>query len=148
MRCRKQAVAGLVIALIGFSPVIRGFADTLRLGTHTLSVEVASTPSAQHTGLMYRTELGADAGMLFVYTDSQRRNFWMKNTYIPLSVGFFDAERRLVEIVNLDPPRSVMQIKPPQTVSKHPARYALEVRQGWFEDHGVALGTVFELQPE
>ena len=53
-----------------------------------------------------------------------------------------------MEIARLDPPRSVMQINLPETVSQHPARYVLEVPQGWFKDHEVALGSVFELQPE
>jgi len=123
-------------------------ADTLRLGEQTLAVEIASTPAQWQRGLMHRKRLDDQEGMLFIYPDSQPRRFWMKNTFIALSVGLFDAERRLVEILHLDPPRSVLQVTLPQTVSQHPARYALEVRQGWFEDYGITLGTVFELQPD
>lgn len=122
--------------------------DNLRLGEHILDVELASTSAQWYKGLMHRKSLGENEGMLFVYPDSKKRTFWMKDTYIPLSIGFFDAKRRLMEIARLDPPRSVMQINLPETVSQHPARYVLEVPQGWFKDHEVALGSVFELQPE
>ena len=123
-------------------------ADTLRLGEQTLAVEIASTPTQWQRGLMHRKHLDDQEGMLFIFPDSQPRSFWMKNTFIALSVGLFDAERRLVEILHLDPPRSVLQVRPPKTVSQHPARYALEVRQGWFEDHGITVGAVFELRPD
>ena len=122
--------------------------ETLRLGEKILAVELASTPDQWYRGLMHRKQLGDDAGMLFIYPDSQKRRFWMKDTYIALSVGLFDAERRLVEILHLDPPRSVMQLRLPVTVSQHPARYALEVRQGWFKDHGIVIGEAFELLPK
>ena len=97
---------------------------------------------------MYRKQLGDDEGMLFVFPDSQPRSFWMKNTYIPLSVGLFNAERRLVEILHLDPPRSIMQVTFPMTTSQESASYALEVRQGWFADHRVTIGAVFDLQQD
>jgi uncharacterized membrane protein (UPF0127 family) len=123
-------------------------ADTLRLGAQTLVVEIASTPAQWQRGLMHRDHLEDDAGMLFVYPDSHPRSFWMKNTLIPLSVGLFDSQRRLREVLHLDPPSAAHQLLPPQAVSQHPARYALEVRQGWFEDHAIALGAVFELNAD
>lgn len=72
----------------------------------------------------------------------------MKDTYIPLSVDLFNAERRLVEILHLNPPRSVMQVTLFETVSKHPACYALEVRQGWFADNGIAIGKMIDLHSD
>jgi uncharacterized membrane protein (UPF0127 family) len=137
------------LVVLGLLPLLLGshatLAESLHLGEHTLSVELASTPDQWYRGLMHRKQLGDDAGMLFIYPDSKTRRFWMKNTYIPLSVGLFDEQRHLVEVFHLDPPRSVMQVTFPETVSKHPARYALEVPQGWFEDHNVEIGAVFEL---
>ena len=142
---RQYVVLGLLPLLLlpGSGATL---ADTLRLGERILSVELASTPIEWHRGLMQHEHLGDNEGMLFIFPDSQPRTFWMKSTFIPLSVGLFNAERQLVEILQLDPPRSVMQIKVPEIVSEHPARYALEVRQGWFKDHGVSIGAVFELQ--
>ena len=140
-----QVVLGLLPLLCWSGAALT---DTLRLGEQTLVVELASTPEQWYRGLMHREQLGDDEGMLFVYPDSKKRTFWMKDTYIPLSVGLFDADRQLVEVMNLDPPRSVMQVTFPETVSQHAARYALEVRQGWFKDHGVTLGTLFELQSQ
>ena len=141
----RFVVLGLLLLIVASSTAS---ADTLRIGKQNLSVELASTPEQWYRGLTGRTQLADDEGMLFVYPDSQKRTFWMKGTFIPLSVGLFDAERRLVEILHLDPPRSVMQTTFPETVSKHTARYALEVRQGWFEEHRISVGDVFELQSE
>jgi uncharacterized membrane protein (UPF0127 family) len=145
-RAVRWSVAAGLLPLLLLTASRAPLADTLRLGEHTLTVELASTPDQWYRGLMHREHLGDDEGMLFVYPDSQPRSFWMKNTFIPLSVGLFDADRRLVEILHLDPPRSVMQVTLPVTVSQRPARYALEVRQGWFADHAIAVGAVFELQ--
>lgn len=154
-QCRRKrsrvvkwfVAAGLLpLLLLAASGALLG--DTLRLGEHVLAVELASTPEQWYRGLMHRERLGDDEGMLFVYPDSQPRRFWMKNTFIPLSVGLFDAEGRLVEILHLDPPRSVAQVALPVTASRQPARYALEVRQGWFADHAIAIGAVFELQQD
>ena len=133
----------LVILVLTMSTT--AFSDTLRLDGHSLTVELASTPEERHRGLMHRESLDDNEGMLFVYPDSQPRRFWMKNTFIPLSVGLFDAERRLVEILHLDPPTPAMQFRPPITVSANPARFALEVRQDWFADHGITTGAMFEL---
>jgi len=148
VECRsvKGFIALGLLSLLAWSGTT--LSDTLSLGENILEIELASTSGQWYKGLMHRKSLGENEGMLFVYPDSKKRTFWMKDTYIPLSIGFFDAKRRLMEIARLDPPRSVMQINLPETVSQHPARYVLEVRQGWFKDHEVALGSVFELQPE
>lgn len=145
---RWCGVVGWLIPLLVLTGGGGGLADTLRLGEQTLEVEIASTPTQWRRGLMYRRHLDDQEGMLFIFPDSQPRSFWMKNTFIALSVGLFDTERRLVEILHLDPQRTVIQVRPPKTVSQHPARYALEVRQGWFEDYGITIGAVFELQPD
>lgn len=100
----------------------------MRLGEQTLAVEIASTPTQWQRGLMHRKHLDDQEGMLFIFPDSQPRSFWMKNSFIALSVGLFDAERRLVEILHLDPPRSVIEVRPPQTASRHLARYAMRWR--------------------
>ncbi len=110
----------------------------LSIGTHTLRAEVASTSAQRAHGLMFRTELADDQGMLFVFADDQRRTFWMKNTPLPLSIAYIDAERRIVNILDMQPLDE--SIYP----SAAPARYALEVNQGWFAERGIVAGDLVE----
>lgn len=107
---------------------------TLKVGPHAVAAEVASTPDQRSLGLMYRFSLPADHGMLFVFPEPQPLAFWMRNTYIPLSIAFIDAEGRILNIVEMAP----------RSDATHPSRgdalYALEMRKGWFAERGVAPG--------
>lgn len=117
---------------------------TIEVGGRRLRAEVASTPAQLSRGLMYRRKVGTDAGMLFVYEQEETLSFWMKNTFVPLSIAFIDADHRIVDVQDMAP----------QTTSPHRsaarARYALEVNRGWFERHGVGVGAKvsFELPGE
>lgn len=111
---------------------------TLTLQGHALTVEVADQPDERVRGLMYRDALGADAGMLFVYSDDAERRFWMKDTRIPLSIAYLDADGRIVKIADLQP------LNETGVPSGRPARYALEVNQGWFARNGISEGAVVE----
>ena len=104
-------------------------------------VEIADEAPEQARGLMYRTALAEDRGMLFVFPREERLSFWMKNTLIPLSVAFMDSEGRIVDIQDMKP----LDDDPPSYVSAEPAQYALEVNQGFFEDRGVEVGDRAEL---
>jgi uncharacterized protein len=104
-------------------------------------IEVADDLAEQAKGLMGRTALGENRGMLFVYTEERERSFWMKNTLIPLSIAFIDSERRIIDIQNMKP----LDDEPPSYVSAEPAQYALEVNQGFFEERGVRVGDRVEL---
>lgn len=121
----------------------------LKIGEHHLTVEVATTPEQLQKGLMFRSSLGKDEGMLFVFDSEQVLSFWMKNTLIPLSIAFFDKEKRLIEIIDeMEPARSLMQRDFPRYQSKSPAKYALEVNQGWFRQKGIKKqeGLTFSLE--
>ena len=106
----------------------------LDIGGHKLTVEIASRPEQLERGLMFRRALPEDRGMLFVFAAPQILRFWMKNTYLPLSIAFIDADGVIVNITDMKP----------QTENIHrsaaPAKFALEVNQGWFRRHGVAAG--------
>ena len=67
-------------------------------GRFVYDIEVATTPQQQARGLMYRTSLGVNKGMLFIFPREQMQAFWMANTLIPLDMVFIDAEARLVSI--------------------------------------------------
>lgn len=117
----------------------------LRIGKIKLIVEVARTREELAKGLMFRKELAENAGMLFIFEEQTTLNFWMKNTFIPLDIGFFDKDRRLVDIQSMDAVKSEMQTDIPSVESRKPARYALEVNRGWFARHKIKLGQKFEL---
>lgn len=108
-------------------------------GADTVLAEVASTAEERSEGLMYREEVPDGTGMLFVFQDSQMRSFWMANTYVALSVAYMDPSYRIVDIVHMEP--LVAEGHP----SKAPAMFALEVRQGWFAENGIAVGAQAEI---
>jgi uncharacterized membrane protein (UPF0127 family) len=125
--------------LLLFSPL---FAVQIELGGVRLEVEVANTPEEMEIGLSGRTELPEGTGMLFVYGHPQIARFWMKDTKIPLSIGFFDAKKRLTQREDMDPPKKEDK-KLTIYRSKVHAVYALEVPQGWFEKHHIKPGMRF-----
>ena len=109
-------------------------ATALTIGSTTVSVEIADDPKERAQGLMNREALGADQGMLFVYPDERPRTFWMKDTSLPLSIAYLDAQGRIVRIADMTP----FDTSPVPSV--RPAMYALEVNQGWFTRHAVQVG--------
>lgn len=129
----------LIIFFIVISSLF-GAEKKILLGKEILHVEIADTLHTRSRGLMGRTELPQGKGMLFVYERAYRLVFWMKDTLIPLSIGFFDEQKRLLEVLDMDPPIGEMFIKYRCTA---PALYALEVPQGWFEKHKIRLGDKF-----
>lgn len=115
-------------------------ADTLPLtiGEHTLLVELATTAEARRQGLMFREDMPEHGGMLFVFPDDRPRSFWMKNTPLPLSIAFLDATGRIINIADMEP------FDVTSHSSAGPARYALEVHQGWFAERGIVAGDMCE----
>lgn len=112
----------------------------LTIGEHTLYVELAATMAERQQGLMFREEMPPNGGMLFVFPAEQPRSFWMKDTPLPLSIAFLDAERRIINIADMQPFDENI------TPSAGPAHYALEVHQGWFAEHGIEAGDVCEFE--
>lgn len=106
----------------------------LTVGTREITAEVAASEAHRATGLMYRFSLPPDHGMLFVFEQSRPLSFWMCNTYVALSIAFIDDKGRIVNIADMAPhdERS--------TWSNGPALYALEMRKGWFAQHGITAG--------
>ncbi len=103
-------------------------------GADTVVAEVAATAPERERGLMYREAVPDGTGMLFVFEDNRERAFWMANTYVPLDVAYMDPGYRIVDIVPMEP--MVTETYP----SSAPAMFALEVRQGWFEEQGIGEG--------
>lgn len=130
--------------LLALPFVLSAHADqttVLQAGDHALHVEYASTPAQRERGLMDRTELAEDGGMLFRFDEVRRHCLWMKDTTLPLSAAFMDEEGVIVDIIDLQPLSTRIRC------SKEPARYALEVNQGWFAEHGIGPGMRMEGVP-
>lgn len=108
-------------------------------GADTVVAEVAATEEERSQGLMYREEVPDGTGMLFVFQDNDVRAFWMANTYVPLDIAYMDPSYRIVDIVPMEP--LVTETYP----SRAPAMFALEVRQGWFEERGIGEGDQAEI---
>lgn len=137
-----RILASLLLAILPIVPLRAACAElptrTLTIGGHKLTVEVASTPQALQTGLMNRFSLQPDHGMLFVFGRPQPLAFWMKDTYIPLSIAFVDARGRIINIEDMQPQDESTHW------SKGKGLYAIEMRQGWFAAHGIAAGDLVE----
>ena len=101
-----------------------------------IRVEVAQTPEERSYGLMGRKHLGKDEGMLFVFETEDTHGFWMKDTFLPLSIAFIAKDGRIVWITDMKP-LTLDSHAPPQ-----PVLYALEMNQGWFSSHGIKAGDI------
>ena len=110
-------------------------------GTHRVEVEVAATPEARTRGLMWRKELPAGKGMLFIFPRDEVQGFWMRNTLIPLDMLFINSERRVVGIIEHAVPHS----EESRSVGI-PGQYVLEVPGGWTQKVGVVKGSTVELE--
>jgi uncharacterized protein len=115
---------------------------TLTVEATHLQVEVVDTPEKRATGLMNRFSLQPDHGMLFVFDRPQPLAFWMKNTYIPLSIAFIDANGKIINIEDMQPQDESSHW------SKGLALYAIEMRQGWFRGKGIVAGQVVKGLPK
>ena len=100
-----------------------------------LTVEVVDTPEGIRRGLMYRKSLDKNLGMLFMMPQPRYQSFWMKNTHLPLSIAFIGDDMRIINICKMKPLDTG-----PRYRSKKKCRFALEVNQGWFEEHGIKAG--------
>lgn len=106
----------------------------LEIGKHTVQAEVAATDASRARGLMFRTQLPKNHGMIFVYPYDTMGCFWMKNTPLPLSIAFLDNQGVILNILDMTP----------LTLDNYcpvaPMRYALEMEQGWFRQAGIRAG--------
>ena len=107
----------------------------LSAGMHLIQAEVAAAPNERAAGLMFRTEMAANAGMLFAFEQPSKQCFWMKNTDLPLSAAFVLDNGEITNIEDMKP----------QTTESHcstkPVRFVLEMNQGWFAKKGLKAGS-------
>ncbi len=112
----------------------------LHIGQHEMIAELALSALEERTGMMFRTNMEENAGMLFVFPEPRIASFWMKNCPLPLSIAYIDSEGIIREIRELEPHNTNSVISATADI-----RYALETPRGWFERHqvreGVAIAT-------
>lgn len=103
-------------------------------GMHRIEAEVAAHPESRQIGLMQRSFMAPQRGMLFVFPDLAKHCMWMRNTLLPLSVAFLDEKGVVINIEDMQPKTEVNHC------AARPARYALEMNLGWFRSRGFASG--------
>ncbi len=113
--------------------------------------QVAHTPAQRARGLMYKNFLGKNKGMLFVFDDDAPRNFWMKNTLIPLDMIFADETGTVVSVSeNVRPCAEVLRVTKagvcPSYSSVFPARYVLEINAGLAQAHHIQAGSRMDIR--
>ena len=130
-------LTGLLFAAMGMAqsePQTQLPRTKLSAGMHLMDVQVAARPDQRTIGLMFRKDMGASEGMLFVFEQPAVQCFWMKNTLLPLSAAFIRDDGTIVNIENMKP----------QTTDSHcsaaPVRFVLEMHQGWFSKKGIKAG--------
>ena len=99
-------------------------------------------PNAGRPGLMHRFSLQPDHGMVFVFERPEPQAFWMKNTFIPLSIAFVAPDGRIINIDEMQPHDESTH------PSRGPALYAIEMRKGWFTERGIRSGDIVKGLPE
>lgn len=114
----------------------------LTAGMHLIQAEVAQTEAERQQGLMFREQMHANEGMVFLFGQPAGICMWMKNTLIPLSVAFLDTEGTIINIEEMKP----------KTLNSHcatkPAAYALEMNTGWFKQRNIKPGMKIQGLPQ
>lgn len=103
----------------------------LHINNKSLEVEIAKTEATRQKGLMFRTNLETNSGMLFIFDRPTTSCMWMKNTLIPLSVAFVDSDGFIINIENMQP------LDLSNHCAKRPAKYAIETNINWFKNNNI-----------
>ena len=129
----KRFFVILAVAIAG-SAAAELPAVQLSTGMHLIRAEVANTMGTRMEGLMHRKSMPQGSGMVFVFDENATHCMWMKNTLIPLSVAFIDEAGAIINIADMQPHSEQSHC------ATRPARYALEMEQGWFAKRGIKPG--------
>lgn len=109
------------------------------IGGAFANVQIAETMPALIKGLSYLDSLDADSGLVLIFPPKIKPCLWMKNTWIALSVAFFDQNKKIVKVIDRMEPNS-------ETIycADQPAKFAVEMNSGWFDDNDVSVGDQLE----
>ena len=138
-------LSSVAFASKDLKPQVKFETVEIEVGSKKIQVELAVTPAQHEKGLMYRDGLEKDHGMLFVFPTEQNLSFWMKNTYIDLSIAYVDKNLKIVDIQEMKATTPVETKEPPVYPSKKPAQYALEMTKEWFRKSNIKVGQSLKL---
>jgi uncharacterized protein len=141
-----KTLAFALLALVAGAAAAQGQPQSLRTvnlsaGMHNIKAQVAAAPQERQVGLMYRREMPAHEGMLFVFEEAAPQCFWMRNTLLPLAIAFLADDGTVVNIEEMQPQSDDSHC------SKKPVRLALEMNAGWFAKRGIKAGSKLEGPP-
>ena len=133
----------LIASSLGFAQVNVGLPTIeLKAGMYRIQAELADSPKAREVGLMNRTSMPTNSGMLFVFDQKAAHCFWMNNTKIPLSIAFIGDDGKIVNIEEMQA----------DTTNNHcpkaAVRYALEMNKQWFSERVIVPGTLITGLPK
>jgi uncharacterized membrane protein (UPF0127 family) len=141
MKTLIAAALAVALASPALAQNVRFGTTQLSAGMHLIKAEVAANDPERQQGLMHREKMANNAGMVFVFDGPATQCMWMKNTLLPLSVAFIDANGRILNIEDMKP----------QTLDSHcskgPVVYALEMNLGWFKQKNIKPGSTIEGLP-
>jgi uncharacterized protein len=137
------AAALLLCSSLAFAQINVGLPTIeLKTGIYRIQAELADTPKAREVGLMNRTSMPTNSGMLFIFEQKAGHCFWMNNTKIPLSIAFIADDGKIVNIEEMQA----------ETTNNHcpkaAVRYALEMNKQWFSERVIVPGTVVNGLPK
>ncbi len=128
-------LVALIMVIPDYCQATAGDSSTqISVGDRAVYVELAVTTEERARGLQSRKSLEEDHGMLFVFPEKKRATFWMKETYIPLSLAFISEDGRITQIEEMEPGSLEYH------ASDAEVKYALEMKAGWFKRSGVGVG--------
>jgi uncharacterized membrane protein (UPF0127 family) len=113
----------------------------IKIGSETVQMQIAALPAELQKGLMFRKTMADHEGMLFVFTSPQQQGFWMRNTTLPLDIGYIDPAGELKEIYPMYP-----LDERPVTSRGRDIQFCLEMNQGWFKAHDIKPGAKLDLK--
>lgn len=112
----------------------------------SIKAEVADTDLARRKGLMHRTHLDEQAGMIFYFDQPAHHSFYMYNTRIPLSVIFLDGDLRIVDVQDMEPCLDENPAACTVYTPRAACTYAVEVNQAFVRKYGIKVGDLAKLQ--
>jgi hypothetical protein len=121
--------------------------SVIRIGRKRVRVEVADTPSERAIGLSYRKTIEENKGVLFVFPDVSRREFWMYKCNFDIDLAYIDASGVIKEIVTMEREpldKKVDSLKRYISNSQN-IKFTLEMKGGWFKENNIEIGTKINL---
>ena len=113
----------------------------VNMGSEEMIAEICREPVQIATGMMFRTKIAENEAMIFVFSNAEPRNFYMRNCLVPLSAAYIEPDGKIAEMIDLQPgdERGV------QSRTSN-IQFVLEVPQGWFKRHSITNGAVIRTE--